>query len=132
VMWLNGGSKVSGSFPRGCWLADHIAQLEGPTPSGDYPRDVSWCGVRGMAGQVRNWCADWYDPDYYRSSPDCNPLGPVRHGSRPGFPPCRVLRGGAWCGPAYTSRGAQRLFYPPDSRDTIDHGFRPVMCKPLR
>jgi hypothetical protein len=38
-----------------------------------------------------------------------------------------VLRGGAWCGPAYTSRGAQRLLYPPDSRDTNDHGFRPVV-----
>jgi hypothetical protein len=25
------------------------------------------------------------------------------------------------------SRGAQRLFYPPDSRDTNDHGFRPII-----
>jgi hypothetical protein len=33
---------------------------------------------------------------------------------------------GAWLSPAYTSRGAQRLFYPPESRDTNDHGVRPV------
>lgn len=39
----------------------------------------------------------------------------------------RSLRGGACIGPAYTSRGAQRLFYPPDRRDTNDHGLRCVV-----
>ena len=127
-LWLNGGGRgPDGKLPPSCWLATHVAQVEGPTPAERYPRDVSWCGVRGMAGQVREWCADWYDPNYYPRSPRRNPPGPDHHGSRPGFPPCRVLRGGAWLSPAYTSRGAQRLFYPPHSRDTNDHGFRPVV-----
>ena len=39
----------------------------------------------------------------------------------------RSLRGGACIGPAYTSRGAQRLFYPRDRRDTNDHGLRCVV-----
>ncbi|WP_337917619.1 formylglycine-generating enzyme family protein [Actinopolymorpha pittospori] len=43
-----------------------------------------------------------------------------------GTGPCRSLRGGAWLSTAHTSRGAQRLCYPPDSRDTNDHGFRPA------
>ena len=126
--WLNGGGKrPDGTFPPSCWLAQHIAQVEGPTPPERYPRDVSWCGVRGMAGQVREWCADWYDPGYYVHSPRHNPPGPVHHGSPPGHAPCRVYRGGAWLSYATTSRGAQRLFYLPQSRDTNDHGFRPVV-----
>lgn len=107
----------------GGWRRDHVAQLDGPTPNDRYPRDRAWCGAIGLAGQVREWCADWYDPDYYRASPADNPTGPDRpHGPGAG----RVLRGGSWLSPAYTSRGAQRLFYPPDSRDTNDHGFRCV------
>ncbi|GAA2758907.1 formylglycine-generating enzyme family protein [Actinopolymorpha rutila] len=124
--WLNGGSsrrQTGGRFDRACWLGEHVAQLEGPTPAGRYPGDRSWCGVYGLAGQVREWCADWYDPNYYADSPRQNPRGP--DGPR-GTGPCRSLRGGAWLSTAHTSRGAQRLCYPPDSRDTNDHGFRPV------
>jgi hypothetical protein len=35
--------------------------------------------------------------------------------------PCAARR--LLVGPAYTCRGAWRGFYPPDSRDTNDHGF---------
>ncbi len=122
-----GGHSPDGQYPPSSWLAQHIAQMEGPTPAACYPGDVSWCGIRGMAGQVREWCADWYDTTYYQHSPRSNPQGPDQ--PRPGYTPHRVLRGGAWCGPAYTSRGAQRLCYPPDSRDTNDHGLRPVLSK---
>ncbi|MCJ7842542.1 formylglycine-generating enzyme family protein [Lederbergia sp. NSJ-179] len=127
-IWLNGGGKDSGgNFPPSCWLANHVAQVEGPTNIDLYPMDMTWCGIHGMAGQVREWCYDWYDPDYYVKSPQKNPRGPMEPGSRPGHEPCRVMRGGSWLSPAYTSRGSQRLFYPPDSRNTNDHGFRPVM-----
>ncbi|MEQ7010510.1 SUMF1/EgtB/PvdO family nonheme iron enzyme [Actinopolymorpha sp. B17G11] len=125
--WLNGGStrrQSDGRFDQPCWLNEHVAQLEGPTPAGRYPDDRSWCGVRDFAGQVREWCADWYDPNYYAHSPRHNPPGPD---GPAGTVACRSLRGGAWLSSAYTSRGAQRLFYPPDSRDTNDHGFRPVV-----
>lgn len=128
-LWLNGGRpgelspNQRGAKPGG-WLGDHVAQLEGPTPADQYPNDISWCGAIGMAGQVREWCSDWYDPNYCKDSPSDNPKGPdepvraVRE---------RSLRGGAWLSAAYTSRTAQRLFYPQDSRNTNDHGFRPVM-----
>ena len=127
-VWLNGGGKMpDGTFPPKCWLAQHVAQLDGPTATAEYPRDRSWCGVIGMAGQVREWCSDWYDPEYYVYSPHRNPQGPQHPGSRKGHAPCRVMRGGSWLSPAYTSRGAQRLFYPQESRDTNDHGFRCVL-----
>lgn len=125
--WLNGGATGREDRLPDCWLARHVAQVEGPTPAESYPRDVSWCGVLGMAGQVREWCVDWYDPDYYPHSPRRNPRGPEGPASRSGIPPCRSMRGGSWLSPAYTSRGAQRLFYPPDSRDSNDHGFRPIL-----
>ncbi len=123
--WLNGGGSRNpdGSFPQSCWLGEHVAQLEGPTPTSEYPQDESWCGVVGMAGQVREWCREWHDPNYYTRSPSRDPQGP----ETPTAHFVRVMRGGAWLSPAYTSRGAQRLFYPPDSRDTNDHGFRCIV-----
>ncbi len=42
-----------------------------------------------MAGNVWEWCNDWYQKNYYQSSPDENPLGPET-GSE------KVIRGGAW------------------------------------
>lgn len=124
-VWLNGGGShgPGGSYPTAGWLGEHVAQVEGPSPPEWYPRDRSWCGVLGLAGQVREWCADWYDPDYYPRSPRRAPRGP----DRPARSAERSLRGGSFTSPAYTGRGAQRTFYPPDSRDTNNHGFRCVL-----
>ena len=56
---------------------------------GSYPEGVSPYGIYDLAGNVSEWVADWYDKNYYASSPYRNPAGPATGTSR-------ALRGGSW------------------------------------
>ncbi len=81
--------------------------------AGSYPNGF---GLYDMAGNVAEWCSDWYDPDYYGRSPRNNPKGPER-GTQ------KVVRGGSWASDAKSVRAGFRSFSLPEAMNT-GVGFR--------
>jgi formylglycine-generating enzyme required for sulfatase activity len=92
------------------------SELNKTTPVGSYPAGVSPYGIMDMAGNVDEWCLDWYEEKYYEKSHDKNPIGP-----KDGVP--RVLRGGGWISLGRGVRSAFRSRNEPSDR-WIDSGFR--------
>ena len=71
------------------------------TAVGIYTNGTSPYGASDMAGNVWEWVADWYDENYYLSSPRNNPLGPSSG-------PAHIIRGGTWYGERWYTRTAYR------------------------
>ena len=76
-------------------------------------------GLYDICDNVHEWCSDWYDPNYYASSPERNPRGPV-NGQR------KASRGGSWRHHVKVARCSARSSIPPEFQ-YADYGFR-VAC----
>ncbi len=90
-----------GNSPPDETLLNYNAEVEDTTEVGAYPDGASWCGALDMAGNVKEWVADWYSEQKF----------------------FKVLRGGSWRSEGNGTQAAHRNNYLKlDSRDDI--GFR--------
>jgi formylglycine-generating enzyme required for sulfatase activity len=100
-------------------LPDYATRwLTGPEAVARYAANAF--GLHNICDNVHEWCGDWYDANYYATSPERNPRGPEQ-GQR------RASRGGSWRHHVKVSRCSARSSIPPEFQ-YADYGFR-VACK---
>ena len=119
-----------GSFPDKNTLWD---KYNGAAPAKSFPPNKK--GLYDMAGNVWEWCSDWYRPDYYGTANSQivnNPQGPSSsYDPMEPTVPKRVVRGGSFlCHQSYCKgyRVTSRMKTSPDTG--LEHtGFRCVKDK---
>ena len=88
------------------------------SPVGSFPLGASPFGMEDLAGNVWEWCLDFYQP--YRGTPKVNPHGPTAGAKR-------VYRGGSWKSRFNSLRTTTRGSNVP-SFSCNDLGFR-IACE---
>jgi len=97
-------------------------KLRRTSPVGMYPNGASGYGAMDMAGNIWEWCFDWYAEDTYEQRVKENVKDP--RGPASGF--ARGVRGGSWSGDRFSSRCAYRSRDDPGSFYS-GLGFRVVL-----
>jgi iron(II)-dependent oxidoreductase len=107
-------TKCRSSLNQGPWRRAY--------PVGSFPEDASWCGALDMAGNVWQWCNDWFSAKYYANSPESDPPGPDEDATH-----WAVLRGASWAFDApWYFRSAYRIGRNAEEVRSDGIGFRCV------
>ena len=101
------------------WDREHRDGHSFVSPVGSYPRGVSPVGALDMAGNVWQWCADWFDAGAYAryKAGDQTPPAPGKE---------KVSRGGSFFDAARSCRSAYRVWSAPSYKEA-NVGFRAVL-----
>jgi formylglycine-generating enzyme required for sulfatase activity len=112
------GGALGASDPEGlgrfAWIKEnsqgraHAVGTKAPSP----------CSLYDLLGNAAEWVADWYAPDYYKSSPAQDPAGPDQGDDK-------VVRGGSFNSPGAGLSASARDRSSPES-GRADVGFRCV------
>jgi formylglycine-generating enzyme required for sulfatase activity len=122
-----------GNTPPDCTLANFQPCGGTTLPVGTHLAGNGPFGTEDSAGNLLEWTADWYDPNYYASvsllnagGPVVDPQGPAAGWINPADPgtwPRHTKRGGAWAGGPDQQRTSFRWNHPKDG-PASDIGFR--------
>ena len=110
-------------FPWGNTIEPEFANYAGPGTFdtaevvGSYEKGASPYGALDMAGNMLEWCQDWYGRDYYSVSPKKNPKGPDDGAYK-------VLRGGSFFEAGFRLRSYNRQAAWPSFQAYRMVGFR--------
>jgi len=113
--YANFADKRTNFAWRDPFIDDGFAET---APVGSYPRGASPFGIEDMAGNVFEWCLDYFEP--YKSKDRVNPRSAMTNNKR-------IYRGGSWKSRIPNLRTTARNHNTPDYQSN-DVGIR-VVCE---